>query len=81
MADKFDGWNYRVVKEKEKTGNNFFFSIRDVYYKDGIPYGWGAEPQHPVGETRSALEADAKLMARAFRKPTLVVKGSRLVEL
>ena len=72
-------WNYRIVAERGKDGS-YFYSVRDVYYKDGNPHSWGAEPQHPIGETAEDVITDLSLMSNASSAPLLVVKGNKLVE-
>lgn len=74
-------WNYRVVKEKEAHGG-FHYSIRDVYYsKKNKPHSWGAEPQHPISDTKGGLLDDIRRMKRAFDKPTLLVQNDKLIEI
>jgi hypothetical protein len=69
-------WNYRVVKEKDETGNAFL-SICEVYYTNDVPHSW-SEPVNPTGETKKELEDDLLLMYKAMDKPVLTVKGGKI---
>jgi len=76
---KNNGWNYRIVAEIDPTGE-YFYSIRDVYYKNDKPTSWGAEPQYAVGENPGEVSSDINLMSKAIYLPLLVVKGDKLIE-
>lgn len=79
------GWNYRVVKEADPIikglEQTYSYSIRDVYYKNNNPVGWGAEPQHPIGEGWNDVFTDWNTMFDAFRQPTLEIQGDKLVDI
>lgn len=77
------GWNYRVVAEREKNSEDYFYSIRDVYYdKEGKPHSWGAEPQYAVGDDGNSLWNDLHHMTLAYQRPLLIVNddGETLTE-
>lgn len=74
-------WNYRVVKEKEKTIDAYFFSIREVYYKEGKPDMWSVEPIWPIGTSLDGLSTDVDLMMHAFNHPVLEMINDKLVEI
>lgn len=74
-------WNYRVVAEIDKSGH-WYFSIRDVYYEDGVPHSWGSKPEYPISEESvNELFRDWDNMFHAFTKPLVVVKGNKMVEI
>lgn len=75
---EFDYWNYRVVATKES--DCWSYNIREVYYKNGAPVSWAAEPQYPCGESLEEVQQDLNNMSKAFSKPTLIEKGDKLVE-
>jgi len=71
-------WNHRVVKEKDGTGE-YYYSIREVYYKDGAIDGWSMDSRL-IGNDYDDLKKGYELIRSAFEKPVLVVKGDELVE-
>lgn len=78
-----NGWNYRVVIEREPDIVNKgewvdSYSFRDVYYRDGVPHSWGSDPQPAVGETIEFLIGDITLMAEALQKPPILVQNGEL---
>lgn len=77
-------WNYRVVAEFNDSDKvilrSWSFTIRDVYYENGKPTSWGAEPQYPVGEDTQGLITDLENMNKAYLQPLLVVSGDKLIE-
>ncbi len=74
-----DGWNYRIVRIKE--GKSFWYTIRDVYYKNGKAHSWGAEPQAPMGENVAGILLDMLMMTEAVQKPVMEVnKKGNIVE-
>ena len=72
-------WNYRVVAELGPTGV-YFYSIRDVYYKNEKPHAWGVDPQYSVGETTKDVFNALSYMSKAISKPLLVIVDDKLVE-
>ncbi len=79
-------WNYRIVKQFDPKLKGLkrtaSYSIRDVYYDgNGKPHSWGADPQHPIGETKKGLIFDLKIMRQASRRPVLVVRGNKLFKI
>lgn len=78
------GWNYRCVAEwcehKKPVLSGWHFTIRDVYYEDDTPNGYGADPQFPSAECYNELKADHELMAFAFDKPLLVLHEGELMD-
>lgn len=59
----------------------YSFGVYDVYYEDGRPTSWGADPQHPIGETYDELERDFSNFGIAFGKPILELVDEKLVEM
>lgn len=84
MRKKKETWNYRVVKEEEKKlkgiPQGYFYSIRDVYYRDGVAHSWGKEPQHPIGETFNDFCTDFFNMQNAIGQYIMEVKDGKIVE-
>lgn len=78
------GWNYRCVAEWTQHENpilsGWHFTIRDVYYENDKPTGYGADPQFPSAECYDELKADHELMAFAFDKPLLVLDKGELID-
>lgn len=72
------GWNYRVVAEYCR--GCWSFTIRDVYYKNNEPTGWGAKPQHPIAEDTNGLNLDLHRMGLAYNRPLLIIYKNKLVE-
>jgi len=65
-------WNYRIIKEKD------YYYIGEVFYKkDGDIEGW-TDPINILDEELDGLKMDYRLIAEAFKKPTLEVKGNKL---
>lgn len=78
-------WNYRVVVEQEPDIVNKgewveSVSFRDVYYENGKPTSWGADPQHPIGETLENLLDDVSLMAEALQRAPLIIRDGEIVK-
>lgn len=78
------GWNYRCIAEWIENDNHILsgwhFTIRDVYYEDDRPKGYGADPQAPQAECYNELKADHELMAFAFDKPLLVLHKGEIYD-
>ena len=58
-------WNYRMHYNKKAKQ----FEIREVYYRDGVPWYMTATAVEPIGDTREELIADMNEMLRATEKP------------
>lgn len=78
------GWNYRVVAEwcdnEKPILRGWHFTIRDVYYENDEPTGYGSDPQFPSADCYNELKADHELMKFAFDKPLLVIDDGKLVD-
>lgn len=77
-------WNYRIIKTPDKKlkglPQTYSYGIYDIYYEDGVPTSWGAEPQHPIGETYMELCEDLSNMQTALSDKVLVLEKGKLVE-
>ena len=78
-------WNYRIIKMADPKlkglPRSYSYGIYEVYYKNGKPYAWSKDPMHAIGETWNELWADYRRMKECFVKPTLALKGKKLVEI
>lgn len=78
------GWNYRCVAEwcdnEKPVLRGWHFTIRDVYYENDKPTGYGADPQFPSADCYEELQADHELMKFAFDKPLLVLHEGKLID-
>lgn len=78
------GWNYRCVAEwiphEKPILSGWHFTIRDVYYENDKPRGYGADPQAPQADCYNELKADHELMKFAFDKPLLVLHKGELMD-
>jgi hypothetical protein len=77
-------WNYRVVRDLHKVGDEErpSYTIREVYYDDeGNIMGWTEGPCHPSGDTWVELGDDHAMMGRAFGLPVVDVSHGRPAEL
>jgi len=72
-------WNYRVIKDKDKSGD-IFYAIHDVYYENYKIQGWSENPSILISDDAEDLCDNFKLIEQAFDKPLLEVKGEKLVE-
>lgn len=63
-------WQYRVVVEAGE------YSLREVY-SGGL---WSGDPRPSLGDSLESLKADFTLMAQAFTRPVLEIRGERLVQ-
>lgn len=81
--EKNNGWNYRVIKIKDKKLKNipqtYSWGIYEVYYTDNIPTSWSENPMHPIGESWNELYKDYSCFHRAFQEKTLELKDGKLV--
>ena len=77
-------WNYRIVADfnnvEQEALRQWSFTIRDVYYTDGKPTSWGAEPQYPTGEDSQGVIDDLEHMSKAIYAPLLIEVDGKLVE-
>jgi hypothetical protein len=84
MATPKSYWNYRVVADfnnvEQEALRQWSFTIRDVYYTNGKPTSWGAEPQYPCGEDTQGVISDLENMNKAYLQPLLVEVDNKLVE-
>jgi hypothetical protein len=84
MSKSKSYWNYRVVADfnnvEQPALRQWSFTIRDVYYTDGKPTSWGAEPQYPAGEDTQGVIEDLEHMTKAYLQPLLVEVENKLVE-
>jgi hypothetical protein len=82
--EKDSYWNYRVVatfhNSDKEILSGWSFTIRDVYYKNGKPDMWGAEPQYPCGENTQDVILDLENMNKAYLQPLLIEVDDKLVE-
>jgi hypothetical protein len=81
---KNNGWNYRVIKMPDKKlkglPQTYSWGIYEVYYTNDKPTSWSADPIYPIGESWNELMDDYHIMFQAFTKPTLELKGDKLIE-
>jgi hypothetical protein len=65
-------WNYRVVKHKDKSDEEWY-GIHEVYYdKKDKPDMISEDPIDARGMTLDELKSDLEMMLRAFDKPVVV---------
>ncbi len=68
-------WNYRVTRTL--VDGQYVFEIREVYYTNGEPHSWSADPSAPSGETWHELVEDTVKMDRAVSLPCLDLTGDK----
>lgn len=62
-------WNYRVLVDKQKNGDLYFY-IAEVYYEDDIPTMTTAA-MNVDGESLKDLKSSMNCMKKALSKPIL----------
>lgn len=68
-------WNYRVLTHPDES-----VAIHEVYYDDGVPTSWSAEPAI-IGfwEDVEGLRSELTMFGTATDLPPLRVDGDRLL--
>lgn len=61
-------WNYRTFKQKEKDSNDYHYSIRDVYYRDGEIDGYADSGVEIGGTSINELSETLKVMIISLDK-------------
>ena len=65
------GWNHRVMKHKD--GDDDFFQIHEVYYKEnGEVDGYTANGTSAGGNSLQELRADLERMLKSLDKEVLI---------
>jgi hypothetical protein len=74
VSRKISKWNYRVVVEKDRTGE-VSFAVYDAFYedalKDPVPHSIGLNPVILIEDDREELYFMARRILKAFSKPML----------
>ena len=66
-------WNLRIIKDPNVS--EFQYSIREVYYDiNDKPILYDTNPQPMIGDDVKSLKWYHKEMAKAFKKPVLVIQ-------
>lgn len=75
-----DKWDYRVVRELDKNGDNFFV-VREVHYDaDGKPSWCPDYFAFPMGETVSELANNLGILVMALGLPVLSLSDLQVEE-
>ena len=70
-------WNHRIIRERatseeaELNEEEFFYTIREVYYDDGQPELVTMEGDAPWGTTVDELKQDVEWFSKALGQPVL----------
>lgn len=66
-------WNYRVVRSRSELENEYYYSIREVYYNDKNEIvGISSESQKPIGNSLEELQVNIERMLKACEKDVLI---------
>jgi len=63
------GWNHRILAREHE--GEVYFNIHEVYYKDGIPDGYTANPISVGGESIKSIRWTLNKMKECLKKPIL----------
>jgi hypothetical protein len=67
-------WNYRILAEND-AGEQTWYEIREVYYKNGEPSFYSLERAGPGGHSIAEILMDLDKMRDAVEKPILSLEN------